>query len=166
MRVKFFAVPALDPVDAEAAVNSFLAQHRVTSIDRQLVSERAGAYWALCVTYIEGGASRSAAAKKGKVDYREVLPPEDFEVYAELRRLRKEVAERDGVPLYAIFNNEQLADMVQQKIRTSQDLGRLPGVGPSKVGKYGQAFLERLAAAQSQPTREETRDAPNGDLPG
>ncbi len=161
--MKFFAIPAVDPGDAEAAVNSFLSEHRVTSIDRQLVPERSGAYWALCVSYITGGArQRPAAGKKGRLDYREALPPEEFQVFAQLRRLRKELAERDGVPLYAIFNNEQLAAMVQQKISTSQDLSRLAGVGPSKVSKYGPAFLERLAAAQAK----EVHDAPDGDPPG
>ncbi len=166
MRVKFFAVPALDSTEAEAAVNSFLAGQRVTSIDRQLVSDRSGSYWALCVTYVEGGSGRSKAPKKGKIDYREVLPPDEFEVYAELRRLRKELAERDGVPLYAIFTNEQMAAMVQQKIDTSQDLGRLAGVGPSKIAKYGQAFLERLREIGARAKIEEVSDAPDGDLPG
>jgi superfamily II DNA helicase RecQ len=162
MRVKFFAIPALDPWEAEATVNSFLAQHRVMSIDRELMSERSGAYWAICVTFVENGSPRpggASALKKGKVDYREVLPPEEFEVFAELRRLRKEVAERDGVPLYAVFTNEQLAAMVQQRVRTEQKLGQLPGVGAARVEKYGAEFLERLAAAQ------EARDAPGGDSP-
>lgn len=166
MRVKFFAVPALDPEDAEVSVNSFIARHRVTSIERQLVSDRSGAYWALCVTYVEGGSSRPPAPKKGKVDYREVLPPEEFEVFARLRRLRKELAERDGVPLYALFTNEQLAAMVQQSIRTSEDLGRLAGVGPARVAKYGPAFLEHLAALPTPSSGEEVGDASDGDPPG
>ncbi len=165
MRVKFFAVPALDPGDAEAAVNSFVAQHRVTSIDRELVSERSGSYWSLCVTYIEGAASGAASPKKGKVDYREVLPPEDFEVYAELRRLRKELAERDGVPLYGVFTNEQMASMVRQRVRNRQELNALAGVGPSKVAKYGAVFLERLAALQAAAADSEVGDAPDGDSP-
>ncbi len=166
MRVKVFAIPALDPADAEREVNSFLAEHRVTSIDRQLVSDGSGTYWALCVSYVEGASRGAPAAKKGKIDYREVLPPEEFKVYAELRRLRKELAERDGVPLYAVFTNEHLAAMVRQRIRTVQDLGRLPGVGPAKIAKYGAAFLERLAAAQTPSAGGEVRDAPDGDPPG
>jgi superfamily II DNA helicase RecQ len=165
MRVKFFAVPALDPGGAEAAVNAFVTQHRVTSMDRQLVSEGSGSFWALCVTYVDGAPGAASSAKRGKVDYREVLSPEDFEVYAELRRLRKELAERDGVPLYAIFTNEQMAAMVRQRLRTRQELGALAGVGPSKTAKYGPAFLERLAAAQAAAADSEVGDAPDGDPP-
>ena len=49
MRMKFFAVPASDPVQAEAELNQFLAQHRVMSLDRQLVTDRTGSFWALAV---------------------------------------------------------------------------------------------------------------------
>ena len=127
------------------------------------MSDASGSYWALCVTYVEGGERSPVAPKKGRVDYREILSPEDFEVYADLRRLRKELAERDGVPLYAVFTNEQLAAMVQQRITTREDLGRLAGVGPARIAKYGPPFLERMMASRAAAAVEEVGDAPNCD---
>ena len=38
-----------------------------------------------------------------RVDYREVLSAEQFEVFSKLREVRKEVAEREAVAVYAIF---------------------------------------------------------------
>lgn len=166
MRVKFFAVPVLTPAEAEAEVNRFLAQHRVLSIDRQLVVDPSGSCWALSVTYLEASNSPQVEVKKGKVDYREILSPEAFVVFAQLRRLRKDLAERDGVPPYVIFTNEQLAAMVQQQIGTAAELGQLSGVGPARIEKYGAAFLEHLTAAWAPKETTEAADAPDGHPPG
>ncbi|MCH9650960.1 MAG: hypothetical protein K0U98_22245 [Deltaproteobacteria bacterium] len=104
MRMAFFSVPALSlgeaQVEEAVELNRFLAAHRVVSLDRQLVNESGGAYWALCVSYLPSKGS-SAPIKKGRIDYKEVLSQEDFATYAHLRNLRKEIAEQDGVPAYA-----------------------------------------------------------------
>ncbi|MEE8526802.1 MAG: HRDC domain-containing protein [Thermoanaerobaculia bacterium] len=146
MKEKFFAVPALDPADAEEELNHFLSGHRVLAIDRQLVHDSTAAYWAVCVTWVDGGAGK-APIKRGKIDYREVLPPAEFSVFARLRSLRKTLADKEGVPAYALFTNEQLATMVRQRISTADELGKIVGVGPARVDKYGSAFLEALAKA-------------------
>jgi superfamily II DNA helicase RecQ len=57
----------------------------------------------------------------------------------------KELAEKEGVPAYALFTNEQLADMVKQSITTMAALRNVKGVGPARAAKYGAAFLEVLA---------------------
>ncbi len=148
MRVKFFAVPALDPGEAEAELNSFLGSHRVLSIDRELVADGAGSFWAVGVTYSQRPIPGSPP-KKGRIDYKEVLSAEDFEVYAVLRELRKQIAEQQGVPPYAVFNNAQLAEMVQKRMRSSEELQQIAGVGPSKVEAHGPRFLERLRELQA-----------------
>lgn len=147
MRVKFFTIPALDSYEAEVELNRFLAQHRVLAIDRQLVALPGGAFWTVSVSF-QDAAPNSVATKRNKVDYKETLSPEDFEVYAALRTLRKEVSERDGVPPYAIFNNAQLAEMVENRTRTTEALRAISGIGPSRAETYGELFLARLATLQ------------------
>jgi hypothetical protein len=51
-----------------------------------------------------------AGSKRAKVDYRELLSAGDFVLFAKLRILRKGMAEREAVPAYALFTNEQLAE--------------------------------------------------------
>lgn len=145
MRLRFFSVPAREPGGEEEVVNQFLARHRVLSIDRHLVADGPGSFWAVCVSYLDR-AGGSPVARKGKIDYREVLPQEQFAVFARLRALRKQIADSEGVPAYALFTNEQLAAMVQQSVRTTQELAAMEGVGPARVEKYGAAFLEVLRA--------------------
>jgi superfamily II DNA helicase RecQ len=141
-----FAIPAQDPASAEEELNSFLRTHRVLSVDRQLVQRPESAFWAVCVQFLAGGAASDAGAGKTKerVDYKEVLSAEDFAVFARLRDLRKSIAEKEAVPPYTVFTNEQLAAMVSQKPRSIAALGRIDGIGESRLEKYGAVFLTEL----------------------
>lgn len=153
MRMHFVTVPVFDSAAAEAELNQFLASHRVLAVDRKLIDDGACSVWAVCVRYVESRTS-ALAAKKGRVDYREVLAPEEFTRYARLRSLRKELAERDGVPPYAVFTNDQLAAMVQRHVSTAAELATIDGVGKARIDKYGQAFLDELSAALFQSPRD------------
>jgi superfamily II DNA helicase RecQ len=158
MELHFFAIPALAPRPAQDELNRFVAAHRIASVERRFVDAGAESYWAVCLTVASGPgplpdrltASRGRGA--GKVDYREVLSTADFAVYARLRALRKEHAARDGVPVYAVFTNEQLAAIVRERVDTLEALGRIDGVGPARIERYGAAFLEALAAARGAKT--------------
>ena len=154
MRYRFFSIPVQDPAAAEDALNRFLAAHRIVSVDRELVADGRHSLWCLCVSYLDGEGAASAQPK-GKVDYREILSEADFAVYAKLRALRKQLAERDGVPAYSVFTNEQLAEMVRQRTASPADLERLAGVGKARSEKFGAAFLALLREAGSDRTAEQ-----------
>lgn len=77
--------------------------------------------WCFCIEFLDQpSATKTESAKK--VDYREVLNDADFAVYAELRELRKKLAEDAGLPVFAVFTNEQLARMVQKRVQTLDEL--------------------------------------------
>jgi len=108
---------------------------------------------------VERGKPDGAARdhRKERVDYRETLTPEQFAVYARLREARKRIAERDGVPPYAVFSNEQFAEVIRRGVRTAAELARVDGVGSARREKYGAEFLVILAA---QPAAPAASDAP------
>jgi superfamily II DNA helicase RecQ len=153
MRLHFITVPIHGSADAEAELNQFLAAHRVIAVDRQLVADGQRSAWAICVTYVDTPAAGATldASKKSRVDYRDLLPGPEFQVFARLRDLRKQLADKEGVPPYALFTNEQLADMVRRPVRSLADLARLDGVGPARLEKYGRAFLDLLLSAPAAP---------------
>ena len=97
---------------------------------------------------------------RGKVDYREVLSPEDFAVFARLRQARKEIAQAEAVPVYTVFTNEQLAQMVQSRATTRAALEKVAGVGDARIGKYGERVLEILRRQWSEG---EARDDAKGE---
>ena len=145
MRFQFFTIPVHTPEAAQEALNVFCAQHRIVSSDRQFVAQGADSFWAVCLAWAEGVApGLQSQGKRDRVDYREVLSDTDFAAFAELRQLRKTLAEREGVPAYAIFTNEQLAEIVQRKLRTASALGEIEGVGKARVDKDGALFLALL----------------------
>jgi superfamily II DNA helicase RecQ len=153
MKFRFFAIPARSPEAGEQALNAFCAEHRVLSVEKELVADGGESYWAICVCYLEGADSvRGAlAGKRERIDYKAVLSEQDFAVYAELRNLRKSIAEQEGVPAYALFTNEQLAEMVTRRATTLAALGEIEGVGKARLEKYGKLFLAPLERAFAQP---------------
>ena len=149
MQLKAFTIPIHDAGGALEEVNTFLRAHRILSVDRHFVQDGANSVWAICVSYL-GVAGRPLAAggKRPKVDYREILSEADFAVFAKLRNLRKELAEREGVPAYALFTNEQLAEMVQRRARSLTAMKEIEGVGDARIEKYGAQFLALLKAEE------------------
>jgi superfamily II DNA helicase RecQ len=146
MQLKMFIVPVKNTAAAEAEMNAFLRSHRVLAVKKEFVPDGENSFWAFCAEYLESPAGMAPApgGKPPKVDYREVLKPEEFEVFSRLREWRKGVAEQEGVPVYAVLTNEQLAQMVQKRVTTRAGLKEIEGVGEARLAKYGDALLERL----------------------
>jgi len=61
-----------------------------------------------------------------------------------LRDIRKELAKTEQVPAYAIFTNEQLADIAMALPLSAHALSKIKGVGENRVEKYGTQFLTLL----------------------
>lgn len=144
MKLKFFAIPATGGEPAEAELNRFLGSHRVAGIERHLIADGAASFWAVCVTWIEAEGGAAEAGKRGRVDYRELLAADEFALYDRLRRLRKQLADSEGLPPFAVFTNEQLAEMVRRRVTSLKDLAAIDGIGESRLNRYGEAFLEVL----------------------
>ena len=111
MAYRIFRVPLLADSSAMEELNGFLRSHRVLNVDRRFAESGEQSFWTFCVDYLDrpppGGSSPSSNnrpdAVRGKVDYRDVLSPADFAVFAQLRQLRKEIAATEVVPVYAVF---------------------------------------------------------------
>ena len=55
-----------------------------------------------------------------------------------------ELARKRRVPAYIIFPDTTLHQMLLHKPQTLEEMGRLNGVGPQKLEKYGKDFLSVL----------------------
>lgn len=150
MKFQFVTIPTQGSANAQAELNQFVAAHRVLSVDRQLINDGARSFWAVCVAYEEttSGTPEVDGAKKARVDYKELLSEAEFGVFAKLRDLRKQWAGREGVPPYAVFTNEQLADIVRRNVSTVTDLSKVDGIGSARLDKYGKALVDALKSAR------------------
>ena len=148
MQYRFFSIPVNDSTGPEAVLNAFLRSHRILAVHRQFVVDGGNSFWQFAVEYLDGTqAPKEPREGKSRVDYQEILSEEEFNRFKKLRELRKETAETEGVPVYAIFTNDQLATMVQQKMTSKAELASLEGVGEAKLKKYADLFLALLATS-------------------
>lgn len=63
-------------------------------------------------------------------------------VFEQLRLIRRELAERERVPSYIIFNDATLREMSVVCPQTEQAMLKVKGVGEVKYRKYGKPFLD------------------------
>ena len=59
----------------------------------------------------------------------------------ELEDLRKQLAARQKLPAYLVFNDATLRQMARKKPMSREELLNIPGVGEKKAARYGQEFL-------------------------
>jgi ATP-dependent DNA helicase RecQ len=50
------------------------------------------------------------------------------------------------VPAYVVFHNSTLAEVAARRPRTLTELASVPGVGPTKLERYGADVLAALGA--------------------
>ncbi len=162
MQLRFFSVRATGDRAAEEELNRFLRSHRVLAVGREFVPAGPGSYWALVVEFLEGPPAEGPGKSGGaRPDYKQLLAPEDFAVFVRLRQWRKAAAEEEGVPLYTIFTNEQLAAVARLRPGTKAELGSIAGVGEARLEKYGEAVLGLVRGAEpSTDPRSPDPDAP------
>ncbi|MEH0157988.1 DNA helicase RecQ [Limibacter armeniacum] len=81
----------------------------------------------------------------------EVLREELFE---QLRQVRKEVAEKEGVPPYVVFNDATLVEMAKNRPVSVKDMVNISGVGEKKLRSYGNTFIGTIVKFIIQKTKE------------
>lgn len=147
MGLRFFTIPVRSADEAQAELNAFLHSKKVLAVERRWVDLGENSFWSVVVDYLEGGSPSSSRGRgdgRGKIDYREVLNEADFAVFAKLRDLRKQMAESEAVPVYTVFTNEQLAEMVKTRAASKSALEKIAGVGDARIEKYGAKVLDFL----------------------
>ena len=145
MKFQLFQYPI--PTDSNLDdLNRFLASHRIVSVTREIVNGNSGPVLLFIVETASGDVQDESRTKR--IDYRELLSAEDFLVFNDLRTARKALADNEGVPVFSIFNNAQLADMVTSKASAMSDIAAIKGVGEARCEKYGESMLKILRRAK------------------
>ena len=70
------------------------------------------------------------------------VPAPDPALFQRLREWRSEVARRQGVPAYLVFHDRTLNELAARRPTDLVELQALPGIGRSKLDRYGQALLD------------------------
>lgn len=159
LQYKFFRIPVQSAAAWEDEVNRFLRSVRVVHVQRDFVAQGENSFWALAVEYMPAdGRSPGGndSRRREKVDFKAILSPEDFAVFARLREWRKEVAAEEGVPVYAIFTNEQLAKIAELRPVKAADVAAIDGIGASRIDKYAQTVVDMVSSTENATKPDET----------
>jgi ATP-dependent DNA helicase RecQ len=70
-------------------------------------------------------------------------------LFERLRRWRLDKARELGVPAYVVLHDRALAELAARRPRDPDTLLAVPGIGPTKLERYGQELLQVLAAPSS-----------------
>lgn len=99
-----------------------------------------------------GKGDRAASGKDGRAARADGRParqdpsaePPDDERTAALRAWRKDRAARDGQPAFVVFSDRTMAALAARRPTSQEELLAVPGLGPAKVGRYGDELLAVL----------------------
>jgi ATP-dependent DNA helicase RecQ len=90
-------------------------------------------------------ATTSIAALKKKPE-RMALDPAASGLYEILRAERTRLAREQRVPAYVIFHDATLAAIATARPGTLSELGEIPGMGKTKIERYGAAVLAAVSS--------------------
>ena len=151
MRFRVFQYPLPTAGDL-SDLNAFLGSQRVATVAHHVAATAQGTMLVFVVETTGGPAVRGPQAATSKIDYREKLSAEQFALFTNLRAARKAWADAEGLPVYALFTNAQLAQMATGAYATAADLGRIDGLGPARAEKYAERLLAILHPHPGSPT--------------
>ena len=66
------------------------------------------------------------------------------EMFERLRRLRKKLADEEGIPAYQVFSDASLQDMVAVKPLTGAEMQEVQGMSQAKWARFGRKFLTEI----------------------
>lgn len=144
IQLRHFMIHAAGNGEAEEELNRFLRGHQVLEVRQEFVQGGTNSTWCVAVRY--AGQTDEASQRPGKrarVDYRDVLEPEEFARFVELRKRRKAIAEHDAIPPFAVFTDEELAGIARLPSPTVEEMRAVKGIGEKKAARFGERILGR-----------------------
>jgi superfamily II DNA helicase RecQ len=136
MNYRVFQYPLPCPEELPE-LNAWLGSHKIASVEQHLVKSGDAMMLVFIVQSAGNPLPSTESGSRERIDYKAVLPPEQFAVFSRLREVRKRLAEKEGVPVYSVFSNAQLAEMVKTPVHSIADMLKIDGVGQARVDKYG-----------------------------
>ncbi|MDP8100698.1 ATP-dependent DNA helicase RecQ [Phocoenobacter atlanticus] len=68
----------------------------------------------------------------------------DKDLFARLRFLRKQIADKENIPPYIVFNDATLQEMAEFTPQTPNEMLAINGVGERKLERFGEAFIQLI----------------------
>jgi ATP-dependent DNA helicase RecQ len=109
---------------------------------------------------VDSGGRRRREASSGQAGPLRSAPPAgapaytadtgEEELFEALRRHRLDLSRALGAPPYVVASDRTLRELATFRPRTLRELESIYGIGPSKLDRFGQGFLDVIASAAGQ----------------
>ena len=73
------------------------------------------------------------------------VPSEDLFLFRALKQWRRDLAREQNIPAFMILTDANLREIAEKRPTTLPQLGRIGGIGRSKLLRYGEAIIEVVA---------------------
>ena len=137
MNIKIFTIAFhsnVEDFDTEE-IEHFCQSNRIVYQQAAFFTEKGISRWSILVGYEKDN------LRKDKVESIPILTDEEKELYEKLKQWRKHKAQAIGFPVYLLATNNQLLQMVQQKVTTKNSLQSIKGFGKQRTAKYGEDII-------------------------
>jgi ATP-dependent DNA helicase RecQ len=88
---------------------------------------------------------QAARGKVARSQAAAAVPEADRALFQALRDKRTEIARAQNLPPYVIFHDKTLIELAAARPGSRGEMAKVPGVGETKLDRYGPAFLEVIA---------------------
>ena len=109
----------------------------LSPMGRDALSQRSPILLTRAPHQVNSGSSSAKVSRAGNIAC-------DEDLFAELRRVRKALADARGVPPYVVFGDVSLRHMARRYPVTDAAFLAIPGVGSQKLADFGPAFLQAI----------------------
>ncbi|MDM8523253.1 HRDC domain-containing protein [Desulfococcaceae bacterium HSG8] len=137
MPVHIITIP-FDPdkkIFEDEELNRFLLNKRVKNMRYEFFRVDGHPYWTVLIDY-----EIPISKHVGKED--DSLNDVQKRLYRKLREWRKEISDKEGIPLFIIANNSHLVDVALSAPATLEALRQISGFGKKKIDKYGEDIIK------------------------
>jgi len=90
----------------------------------------------------QGQSERRSAGRSAETA--ESLDEAGYALFLQLKEKRMDLAKSQAVPPYVVFHDSSLIAMARRRPQSLEEMADLPGIGESKLQRYGEIFLALL----------------------
>jgi ATP-dependent DNA helicase RecQ len=128
---------------------------KLTPIGREILQGRQP------ISFRRDRAARAALAAVSSKAKRIELDREAAQLFAMLKAERAHLAKTQNLPPFTIFTDETLAAIAVAHPHSLADLAQIPGMGKSKIERYGMNILDAIVAFESPDDQAELNEDPD-----
>lgn len=111
-------------------IESFYQSNHILYQQAAFFTEKGISYWSILIGY-----QTDNTPKEKDKQAEPVLTDDEKELYDKLKQWRKHKAQAKGFPVYLLATNNQLLQMIQQKVTTKSSLQAIKGFGKQRTAK-------------------------------